>query len=216
MPQISSKRIYFNVALFFLVALVGCLADLLTKYYAFKNLGMPGEYFAVEPVKGSYWLINGVFGFQTVLNEGGLFGMGQGHVDWLSGFSFVALIGIGVWMFCSAKKSLLLSLTFGLFVAGIFGNLYDRLGMPRLIWNYSNECHQIGEPVYAVRDWILVMIGSYHWPNFNIADSMIVCGVGLMLYHLFFVNDPGCSKDICAGSTTTEDFPKKNADAKSE
>ena len=45
----------------------------------------------------------------------------------------------------------------------------------------------MGEPVYAVRDWILVMIGSWPWPNFNIADSLLVLGVGILLIHgLFF------------------------------
>jgi len=39
--------------------------------------------------------------------------------------------------------------------------------------------------VHAVRDWILVMIGNWPWPNFNIADSLLVCGAGLLLWHAF-------------------------------
>jgi lipoprotein signal peptidase len=45
--------------------------------------------------------------------------------------------------------------------------------------------------VYAVRDWLLVMIGSYHWPNFNLADSYLVAGVILLgIYVFFFVDQP--------------------------
>jgi len=52
--------------------------------------------------------------------------------------------------------------------------LYDRLGWHGLI-GYA------GQPIYAVRDWILCMIGSFHWPNFNIADSLLVCSVIVLL-----------------------------------
>jgi signal peptidase II len=34
-----------------------------------------------------------------------------------------------------------------------------------------------------VRDWILFRYHSYTWPNFNIADSLLVCGAGLLLWH---------------------------------
>jgi len=34
-----------------------------------------------------------------------------------------------------------------------------------------------------VRDWILVMIGPYPWPNFNLADAMLVCGAALLAWH---------------------------------
>jgi signal peptidase II len=60
--------------------------------------------------------------------------------------------------------------------AGICGNLYDRLGWHGL--TYGED-----EPVYAVRDWILCMIGTFHWPNFNIADALLVCSVCILLIH---------------------------------
>src|SRR5574340_159300 len=54
---------------FFSIATAGCLVDLTTKHGMFHWLGMPGG--------RTYWLWDGVFGFQTSLNEGALFGMGQ-------------------------------------------------------------------------------------------------------------------------------------------
>ena len=53
----------------------------------------------------------------------------------------------------------------GLFTAGICGNLWDR------IFNDGR-----------VRDFIdIVYWPGKHWPAFNIADSMLCIGVGLMI-----------------------------------
>lgn len=149
----------------------GCLADLVTKSRIFDWLGLPGE----------YWVWQGVFGFQTSLNHGGLFGFGQGLVGLLAALSVVAAVAILAWLFVAgAARDLLLTIALGLVMAGILGNLYDRLGFSRYL----------GRPLYAVRDWILVMIFGYHWPNFNLADSMLVCGAGMLVWHAFRQEDP--------------------------
>ena len=168
--------------LFFALAASGCLVDLCTKSWVFAWLGMPGQQ--------TWWLVDGVFGFQTSLNEGALFGFGQGGVKWFALFSVVAFVGIVYWLFVlKAANDLLVTCSLGCITAGIFGNLYDRLGIHGLEWNYATELHQLGEPVFAVRDWILIMIGNRPWPNFNIADSLLVVGVGLLLIHGIFFDD---------------------------
>ncbi|MCL4191410.1 MAG: signal peptidase II [Thermoguttaceae bacterium] len=165
--------------LYFSLAILGGLLDLTTKHLVFDWLGMPGE----RPV---WWLIDGVVGFQTSLNEGALFGLGQGMAIIFSLLSIAAAAAILVWLFgCGAARDRLLTTALGLISAGILGNLYDRLGMHRLVWNYANRLHEVGEPVHAVRDWILVMIGSWPWPTFNLADSMLVCGAALLVWHAF-------------------------------
>lgn len=186
------KSFLSNTFLFFFVSFVGVASDLGTKEWAFSSLGMPREYRWKEnpELYGIYWVWEDIFGFQTSLNEGALFGMGQGKVFWLSILSGIALLAILGWFFHSARKSVFLSVTLGMIVAGIMGNLYDRLGLHALQWNYADEYHAFGEPVFAVRDWILVMIGSYHWPNFNIADSLLVCGTILLVLHSFLVQEP--------------------------
>ena len=45
--------------------------------------------------------------------------------------------------------------------------------------------HVPGAPVHAVRDFILVMFGPWPWPTFNLADSSLVCGAALLLWHAF-------------------------------
>jgi signal peptidase II len=66
----------------------------------------------------------------------------------------------------------------GLVAGGILGNLYDRLGMHGL------------EPPNAggVRDWILFRYKQYTWPNFNIADSLLVVGAIMLGYHAMFIS----------------------------
>lgn len=157
-----------RVFLFFLIAGPALWLDLATKSWSFRFLGMPGE-------KPEYWLIQDVFGIQTSLNEGALFGMGQGFVSLFAVSSFIALSFI-IWILFRSglAKSRFWVIVLGFAAAGVLGNLYDRLGMHHLVWGEFYPPHLPGEPVYAVRDWILVMLGSYHWPNFNLADTYLV------------------------------------------
>lgn len=173
---------------FFSLALLGCLLDLSTKSWIFAHLGLPGE-------QGTWWLWPDVFGFQTSLNEGALFGVGQGRSNFFSIMSVIAAVGILLWLFAAgAARDWLVTVASGLICAGILGNLYDRLGLPGLLWNEANPFHELGEPVYAVRDWILVMIGSWPWPNFNLADSMLVAGAGLIIIHVIWFDGPADQK----------------------
>lgn len=185
---------------FFALAVGGTAADLYSKWLVFKNLGMPGEFHPAapsnSPMPAVWWLWDGVFGFQTSLNEGALFGMGQGQIPLFTTVSLIALVLIYFWLFWfRAAQSWLCTIVCAMFTAGILGNLYDRIGLPGLIWNYSNDLHQVGQPVYAVRDWILVMLGSQPWPNFNIADSLMVVGTAIMCFYVFFFTEESERKD---------------------
>ena len=68
-------------------------------------------------------------------------------------------------------------------MGGIFGNLYDRLG---LWWSPGMRL----EWKTGVRDWILFRYGTFTWPNFNIADSLLVCGAAMLMLHAFFFDQP--------------------------
>lgn len=182
-PANSSKPISGSrIGLFFLLMVLGLALDLGTKSWIFAQQGMPGE----KPV---LWVIQDVFGFQTSLNEGALFGVGQGCLTLFTVASFLTLGAIQIWLFCGkAVHSLGITVACSFISAGVLGNLYDRLGYPGLIWNYANNLHETGTAVFAVRDWILVMIGTWPWPNFNIADSLLVSGACL-LFALSFLSE---------------------------
>ena len=156
--------------LFISLACAGAAADLWSKQAIFQWLGLPGE----EP---PYWLVEPYFGIETAVNMGALFGLGQGYGALFSGLSIIAAIGIVAWLFVyKAAVSKWLTVAMGLVMGGIIGNLYDRLAIPDLPAPFTG----------GVRDWVLLRYGQYTWPNFNIADSLLVAGaVMLAIFSLF-------------------------------
>ncbi|MFM8802829.1 MAG: signal peptidase II [Planctomycetia bacterium] len=161
----------------FVFAIIAALAagiDLATKSYLFGRLGLPGEQPGIV-------LVPGMLALETNLNEGALFGMGQGFGAVFAAVSLAAIAGI-LWMVSrpATRGDRWLLLALALITGGIVGNLYDRLGLPGLLWHAPPE--RRGEPVLAVRDWIHFKLdGIIDWPIFNLADSWLVIGAGLML-----------------------------------
>ena len=160
------------------------MLDLATKSWIFGRLGN------VQVQQGSpippAWLVDGVFGFETSLNEGAVFGIGQGQVVVFASLSVVAAVGILVWLVCAqAALDRHLTVALAFVLAGVLGNLYDRLGWHGLTWARGVPGHRVGEPVYAVRDWLHFKIDAigFDWPIFNLADSCLVCGAILLAWH---------------------------------
>ena len=170
---------------FFSLAIGVCAIDLATKSWMFARLG-------AGPGGPTWWLWDNVFGFQTSLNPGALFGMGQGLTLLFAALSVGAAVGIFVWLFpVGAARDWLLTIALAFVTAGILGNLYDRLGPPGLVWPDGYPGQEPREPVYAVRDFILVMIGDWPWPTFNVADSSLVSGAALLMWHALFAKTEG-------------------------
>jgi signal peptidase II len=170
---------------FFTIAAVGVLADLWTKAWIFGVMGLPSTWRG-SPV---WWLWDGRVGFQTSLNEGALFGMGQGKVWLFAVLACVLLVFVVLWFFRGGgAQSRWMTVALAFVTAGILGNLYDRLALHGLLWEQI-DLDRTG-PARAVRDWILVMIGNYPWPNFNIADSLLVAGVIMLMWHSIRAKEP--------------------------
>jgi len=161
--------------LFATPAIVGCAADLATKAW----------FFALPALRSGdiFWLWTGHVGIQLSWNEGALFGIGQGRVWLFVALSVAAAVAIPVWLFrLGAARDAWLTFALGCVMAGVLGNLYDRLGLHGELWPPSHP--RAGEPIYAVRDWILWQANDqWRWPNFNLADSMLVVGAALLLLH---------------------------------
>lgn len=159
------------------IAIVGCAVDLLSKYWVFQWRGLPRR-------NNEWWIWEPYFGIETALNTGALFGLGAGYAQWFAILSVLAFFGIVIWLFYfHAARDLVLTIALGSVTGGIFGNLYDRLGL------WSNEAVP-AEAQNAVRDWILFRYGEYTWPNFNIADTLLVVGAGLLVLHAFLHREP--------------------------
>ncbi len=114
---------------------------------------------------GTVTIIEGFLEFISVHNRGAAFGIANGQRGFLTIISVTALVVIlGLFLFSGIKQRIL-QVAFGLFVAGVCGNLYDR------IFNDGR-----------VRDFIdIVYWPGKHWPAFNVADGLLVIAVGLVI-----------------------------------
>lgn len=169
------------------IAAAGLAIDLATKWWTFHTFGMPRGGAHDEPLR---WMLR----IETGLNEGALFGLGQGMGTAFVALSLVALLGILLWLFVAkAARDPLVTIALAGVTAGILGNLYDRLGLHGLRWDrpvfdfQGRLIHQVGDPVYAVRDWIHFQCPWFDWPIFNVADMLLVGGVALLLWHAYVV-----------------------------
>jgi len=168
--------------LFTVLAAVGLAVDLTTKAWVFSR----PELQAGAPS----WLWTGHVGFQLSLNEGALWGLGQGKVWLFAALSAAAAAAIPVWLFWfGAAADRWLNFALGLVMGGVLGNLYDRLGLPGLVWPPTSRL--AGHRVFAVRDWILFQWNEqWRWPNFNVADSLLVVGAVLLVWHAVGMRQP--------------------------
>lgn len=152
-----------NTATFVIAAVCGVIADIVSKWVVFSQLD---EFDEIN-------LIPGLLAIVLSKNEGVVFGMFPGKTN---AFIIISIIAIAVILFIyiTSDKSLFVSnLALGLVIAGAIGNLWDR------IW-YG-----------YVRDFIDLHIGNrYHWPTFNIADSLICIGISFMVFTSFCASKP--------------------------
>ena len=142
-----------------LISVLVIVADRLSKLWVAEHV----------PIGRGIVVIPKVFRISHVLNTGAAFSLFEGArspgtVRWmLIGFSiFAAVVVIGL-LVTTGKRWSLQTLAFALILGGAVGNLYDRLRLKHVI------------------DFLEVHIGTYHWPDFNVADSCIVIGACMLL-----------------------------------
>lgn len=160
--------------IFATIAALGCAIDLLTKQCIFAWRGYPYG----DQRHSIWWVVEPFIGVETAINPGALFGFGGGWGRVFALLSIAAAIAIPIWLFYfRAATSAWLTVALSCVMAGILGNLYDRLGLwvePGMPVEWSS----------GVRDWILFRWRHerFTWPNFNIADSMLVTGAIMLLW----------------------------------
>lgn len=165
----SISRQYATL-LFVAILVLIVVADLSSKNYVFDLL----ETEIQHAPDGTPYLIQTPmhkffpgFAFEASLNLGAFNGWFAGVTWLLIGVSGLS-IPVCFWFALSMpRRSVPMVISLALIAAGATGNLHDR-------WFHG-----------GVRDFIRCSVGSgekeWVWPNFNIADSAIVCGVVIIL-----------------------------------
>ena len=120
----------------------------------------------------SYPVIPGFFDIVRSQNRGVAFGLFNNSTsEWrtlllvLASVAAVGLVSVMLWN--SQRLDRLGVSGLALILGGAAGNVFDRI-----VWG-------------QVTDFLDFYIGSYHWYTFNLGDSAIVIGSGLLLLHLF-------------------------------
>lgn len=123
--------------------------------------------------------IPGRFELRYAENTGMAFGMLQNldhglRVPLFGVITLIAVIIIAHLLRQAPHNALRLPAALGFILAGAFGNLVDRLR-----WDG------------VVVDFIRVQLtGNYVWPTFNLADTFISIGIGLLVLDTIFANEP--------------------------
>jgi signal peptidase II len=117
-------------------------------------------------------VIDGFFYITHVRNTGAAFGLFSDapQIPRLTFFISVSLVAVGIIISFYRKLSpgdRLAALALGLILGGALGNLSDRIFRQEVV------------DFLHFRLW-----GGYAWPDFNVADSAIVLGVGLLVLEL--------------------------------
>ena len=123
------------------------------------------------PLHDSRTVIPDLFSLTHVTNRGALFGLLHDLPDpWRAVlFTVVPFAAILLILYFQGRTSPADRLAHGglaLILGGAAGNFLDRLRLGHVV------------------DFLDVYVGTYHWPAFNVADSAICVGVGLLVFDL--------------------------------
>lgn len=169
-PRAASHRSPFSTRKLVALAIValGLVADLWTKGWMQERLGMDPDLVHQSDV---IEVVPGFFRLQGNWNTGITFGLAAGYTEPILVFTAVACaVILAIVLFARAPSRLLLA-ALAMILGGALGNLYDR-------WKW-----------HKVRDFLLVYWEDpsvWQWPAFNVADTLIVVGVILILWRELF------------------------------
>ena len=137
----------------------------------------------------SHPVIEGWLSLTYVRNRGAVFGiLSQADLPFQPALlAVVGILALGAIVAYSASLPIARRLPqtgLALVTGGAIGNLLDRAAFGYVI------------------DFVDVFWGRHHWPAFNLADSAISVGVGLLLLDLFRGSDPTTAGDAAVSEAT--------------
>jgi signal peptidase II len=110
------------------------------------------------------------FDLVLILNPGAAFSFLSSAAGWQRELFIGIALGASaliIYLLRKHARERVFCLGLGLILGGAIGNVIDRLLLG------------------AVVDFLYFHLGEYYWPAFNIADSAITCGAGLLIWDSF-------------------------------
>ena len=162
MTQNSARTFYL------LIALVVVLLDRWSKHAVAQRISL---YSHIR-------VIPGFFSLTHTENTGAAFSLfADSSAHWktamLIAFSVIALAVVSVLLWKNHHAHVATGIGLSLILGGALGNLWDRLARGRVV------------------DFLLFYVKQYQWPVFNLADSAIVIGAGLLVLEILFHKSSG-------------------------
>lgn len=140
----------------FVISALVIVLDQLTKFWISQSFA-PGASVPLTPF----------FNLVLTYNTGAAFSFLSRASGWQRGFFIVVAAAASLFIIYLLKRHhqrRLFSLGLSLILGGAVGNLWDRIVLGQVV------------------DFMDFYIQSYHWPAFNVADSAITCGAGLLIW----------------------------------
>ena len=181
---------------YFVIAGVVLAFDQITKVLAHSHLRGSA---AVE-------VIPGFFNLAYSRNRGGLFGYFSDLTDpWRTVLlTLLPLVAVGLITLFIARSEQTHRATrigLGLILGGAVGNLIDRVARGEVI-----DFLDVYASSEGLAGWLIKTFGTAHWPTFNIADSAIDVGAGLLILDLFRP-EPGAETELPESSAPAANTP---------
>lgn len=169
----SSAR---QVLVWGMLAALLLILDQYTKHIASRVLDY-GEQIYVTPFLNWTLLHNTGAAFSFLADAGG----------WQNLLFSVLAIGVSVfiiyWLATTPRSAPWQALALALVLSGALGNLYDRLTLGYVV------------------DFIQLHYRQYYWPAFNIADSAITLGAGMLIIQSLFGDKGGADETPADGNS---------------
>jgi signal peptidase II len=162
MSKISARVVYA------LIAVVVVVLDRWTKQLVARRIAL---YAHIQVIPGFFRLTH-------TENTGAAFSLfadsqGPWKTALLIAFSAIALVVVSVLLWRTHHAQVATGVGLSLIMGGAIGNLWDRLVSGRVV------------------DFLLVYFRQYQWPVFNLADSAIVVGAGVLVLEMLVHKSSG-------------------------
>lgn len=109
-------------------------------------------------------IIENIFHITYVKNTGAAFGVLKGRTNIFIFITIVMLVGLLVYRYLHFKENIYINIAFGFIIGGALGNLIDRIRL----------------------NYVIDFLDFRIWPVFNLADSAVVIGAGILIIYILF------------------------------